>query len=67
MLKFITDISSTILDFSLTLKFANSLYLSRLCACVLILIQPEKLLEIFFKKCMGIENENYNENRKPAW
>lgn len=66
MLKFITDISSTILDFSLTLKFANSLYSSRLCACG-ILIQPKKLLEIFFKKCMGIENENYNENRKPPW
>lgn len=66
MLKFIRDISSTILDFSLTLEFANSLYLSRLCACG-ILTQPKKMLEIFFKKCMGIENENYNENRKPTW
>lgn len=66
MLKFIRDISSTILDFSLTLEFANSLYLSRLCACGN-LIQPKKLLEILFFKCMGIENENHNENRKPAW
>lgn len=38
-----------------TLKFPNSLYLSRLCACG-ILIQPKKkVLEIIFFKCIGIE------------
>lgn len=38
-----------------TLKFPNSLYLSRLCACG-ILIQPKKrCLKYFFFKCIGIE------------